>query len=1016
MHEGIKVKFPNGFPSPEYEERMNREIEVITSMGYAGYHLIVQDYLAYGRLLGYLNPDEIANAPLSIEELDKQLTESGNLRIGHGIGPGRGSAAGSLCCYLLGITDVDPIKYDLLFERFLNKDRVSMPDIDSDFKTDIREKVIEYCANKYGKDNVCRIMTKTYGSSSQSASKDEESEEDNRMSQGNIREAARYLLSEENFYKMQEAGQNEEKQREELANSTERKKTYLNSSDRLAKRFGELRKLKDKQGNELDANKIFSIMEKEISETSKTPELDLKILRLAVNINGLFTGYGQHAAGVIISKDPIRDIVPLFYNKSKQNFQTQCLMSQAEAKGLLKMDFLGLTNLDIITNICRYPSDESQIEGRLQNYEEREKIFNDANIYNDIFANGYTQGIFQFEAPAMKRYLKNLRPENFEDIVLLNAANRPGPQDYIPEITAWKWYNKFNGDYEQYSAKIKEIYPFNAERMQEAKNAGLEYEYSKFYDERGNVLKKPGKTITIDCPALNKILEPTYGCPIYQEQIMRIFQDMAGYSLGGADIVRRYMSKKKMDKLAHEEQAFIYGDPERGIDGCMKKQNITEQQAKELFDQMMPFAKYGFNKSHAVAYSQVAVYTAFLKRYHTLDFFRYSLKATKAIEEIDDFVSEMRKFGIRLLPPDIMKSKNDFTVEIKEENGKTRKDIRFGLTNIKNVTKGAWTIEHPTTCVQEFIRLNPDVPTADIEIFAQLGLFKTRWETASPEAQAKEEKIVNGSRKAILMWIAKYCDSYKKLLRHHDNAVALRAQLKQMEAEGKKETPEYAEISKEFEKTKVAYKNLGDKMQTEATNDPEGILNPNYNSVTPHVISASEVRENRNVEMDLLRNCYDIKESYYKLQKSGKRTTFADVERAGKALDVPCIILKTTDVPYYTGKHNPYYLATIMDMKGHVITRRFDTPLANMTEGILQINPDCKRYFISKESHQSLGVSFGENSRKETPIPPLPEYHKAAQKTLQEGKEFFQKITKNESEEKEEEQPDDGSDDYGDDI
>lgn len=986
VHEGIKVKFPDGFPSPEYEDRMNREIEVITGMGYAGYHLIVQDYLAYGRLLGFLSPEEIESAPLSIEELDQYLTDQNNPRIGHGIGPGRGSAAGSLCCYLLGITDVDPIKYDLLFERFLNVERVSMPDIDSDFKTDIREKVISYCEAKYGKDNVCRIMTKNYGMSKQEAGDYDTDEEDNRMSKGNIRLAARYLAAEENYKKEQEVISDEEALNEVKKNAKEEERKYLNSADRLSKRFNELIALKDESGNTFDPNKVFGIMEKEIAETSQTPELDTKILHLAVDLDGIFTGYGQHAAGVIISKDPIKDIVPLFYNTTKQNLETQCQMAQAEAKGLLKMDFLGLKNLDIITNIAKYPTKDTDVDKRLQDYSEREKIFADPAIYKDIFAAGQTQGVFQFEKPAMKRFLKNLQPESFEDVVLLNAANRPGPMAYIPEITAWKWYNKFNGDYEKYSQKIKEIYPFNQAAKAKAEANKLEYEYDKFYDNKGNVRKTPLKTITIDCPALNKILEPTYGCPIYQEQIMRIFQDMAGYSLGGADVVRRYMSKKKMDKLAHEEQAFIYGDPERGIEGCMKKQGITEQQAKELFDQMMPFAKYGFNKSHAVAYSQVALYTAYLKRYHPYDFYRYSLNAVKSLDEIDEFIMEMRQRGIRLLPPSLEKSSNDFTVEYREDNS-GKADIRFGFSAVKGV--GNQTIAYPTTCVQEFIKKNPDVALASIQSFAKLGMFTSRWMRPTDAAKKYEEYLVNESRTPILNWIAKYGDNYKKLCKAEETCAALEAEIIRLKEAEDTEILESKE--KELTKAENTKNNLREKMLKEAESDPECFRSEAYKTAKPYTESNAEVRQNRNAEMEMTRNCFSVRSSYEKLRKTNKRFTFADVERTGKDLSVPCIILSVNEAPYYTKtRHTPYYMATLMDMKGQVISRRFDTPLTGMTEGILQIYPDSKRMFIAKEEPKSLGVSFGENSRNASKEEPLPEYHKNG--VSKEGRNFFQEM------------------------
>lgn len=656
VEQGVKERFPNGLPEG-YRERIDYEKGVIKEMGYAGYHLIVQDYLNYGRLLGYLTEDEIKDAPLTIEELRVYVKEKhpeGNLGIG--IGPGRGSAGGSLCCYLLGITDVDPIKYGLLFERFLNVERVSMPDIDSDFRSDVRDKTYEYCMNKYGKDRVCKVMTKTY-----------------LAAKGAIRTAARYLGGRdsneiENSFDeyvaslTMNASEIKEKKNEIKVQADGIKHQYLNVSEVLCKKYDEYAKNPKMSSAEI----IAKLQEGFPNEISKD------ILSLSGKIENMFTVYGKHAAGVIISKDDISGIVPIMYDEKDKVFKTQCIPAQAEAKGLLKMDFLGLTNLAIITNIIRTKGKEDY---NLQSPDSIARILGNKEIYEKIFATGLTHGVFQFESPGMKRMLQDFKPESFDDIVLLVAAYRPGPMDYIPEIIAQKWHEK---DPQKYPA--------------------------------------PKKSITLQNADLAKILEPTYGCPIYQEQIMKIFQDMAGYSLGGADVVRRYMSKKKVAKLAHEKHTFIYGDPDRGIPGCIAKQGITEKEADDLFEQMMPFAKYGFNKSHAVEYAIVSMFTAYLKYAHTADFYRCSMDAMDKTEKLIPYIEEAKEFGIKVLPPDIEKSENLFKV-----NPDNEKQIFYGFSNIKGI--GSLDITNRTKNAEEFIKTNLNVSVKDITKLALLGLF-----------------------------------------------------------------------------------------------------------------------------------------------------------------------------------------------------------------------------------------------------------------------------------------------------
>lgn len=409
-------------------------------------------------------------------------------------------------------------------------------DIDSDFKTDVRAKVEDYCRAKYGAECICKIMTKSYGAT-----------------KGNLRLAARYygtIAYEEEYGEFAEendaiqSAQSLEELEEVLADADPKYKEYMkpwyNKADKLAKAF-------DNDG---------------VLDPEAYPEDERRIIELANTLEGLFTGYGQHAAGTIISSTDVTNVIPLMWNKKKGAMETQCTMAQAEAKGLLKMDFLGLQNLDIITNIIQKPWRKMDQDGLLQDYKRRDEMLKDPKIYRDIFWTGLTQGVFQFESDGMKKMLMDFKPETFEDIILLVAAYRPGPLQYLPEIIQQKQYTD--------------------------QQAGKEWASV----EKIGKIDKPKHSINIDNKALNDILEPTYGCIIYQEQVMQIFQNLAGYSLGGADLVRRAMSKKKTTALEKERIVFLHGDPERGIEGCIKKQGISEKDANNLFDQMMEFAKY----------------------------------------------------------------------------------------------------------------------------------------------------------------------------------------------------------------------------------------------------------------------------------------------------------------------------------------------------------------------------------------------------------------------------------------
>ena len=688
IEKDIPDKFPEGLPDG-YRERLDHEKEVIKKMGYSGYHLIVQDYAKYASLLGYLPISMVKDAPLTIDELEKYVQDyldKGGKKIGLGIGPGRGSAAGSLCCYILGITNIDPVKYDLYFERFLNTERVSMPDIDLDFKTDIRDKVYEYCSHRYGEENVCKIMTKSYCAP-----------------KGAFRFAGRYLLAKE-AHDLGLTSAADLRTPEYL----KIKKKYFDASAKLAKTVADL----EKNPNNTESV-IMDILEKQYADTQNpSNEVYRDILEHSAIVANMYTSSGQHAAGCIISSKPVKDTFPVAWNTSNNTFQIQCEMAKAEERGLLKMDLLGLSNLDIITEITKYPTLSLwQPLDIFQSVAGIEQVINDPNVPKAIFATGLTHGVFQFESPGMKDMLVKFSPETFEDFILLVAAYRPGPLDYIPEIIEQKWYMK---DPQKYLT-----------------------------EHNGN---KPKRSITLNNAALEEILAPTYGCPIYQEQIMRIFQEMAGYSLGGADIVRRYMSKKKVDKLAYEKKTFIYGDEARGIPGCMKKHGLTEREADDLFEQMMPFAKYGFNKSHATCYALISVFTAYLKYYRTEDFFRSSMTAMDNTDKIVPYITEAHdSFGIETLPPSIMKSHNKFTVE---EKGK----IRYGFSSIKGL--GGLPDEfYRTTCAEEFIVKNPDIGIGDIAVLAELGLFKSVYYMQTESQTKISEEMTKGHNKDIIDFI-----------------------------------------------------------------------------------------------------------------------------------------------------------------------------------------------------------------------------------------------------------------------
>ena len=836
---GIKRRFPNGVPDERYDARLKYELDIITKMGYSSYHLIVADFLNYARTLGYLPDDMIPNAPLSTEAVEKLLKDRGIECIGYNIGPGRGSCVGSLACYYLGISDIDPIPYNLLFERFLNPERVSMPDVDSDYRPDIREKTIEYCKAKYGAEKICQIMTKQYGSI-----------------KGNLRLAARYLGSKEHYDTKSEC------------KIDIYLKPWYTLADSLSK------KVKDGE-----------LPEENYSDKEKA------IIDLALSLDGVFLNYGQHAAGTIISSIAPENIIPLMFNSSKGNMETQCTMAQAEAKGLLKMDFLGLINLAIITSIMRRTKDN-----RLQDITLRESLLADKAVYEKIFATGLTHGVFQFESDGMKKMLTDFKPESFEDIILLVAAYRPGPLDYIPEITAAKWFNKFNGDFVSYERMIKKLYPFSKEVYEEKKAKNIAY----FYDENGNLLRYVPHSVSLKNDTLDSILNATYGCPIYQEQIMQIFQKMAGYSLGGADVVRRYMSKKKEDKLAKEKKAFIFGDEERGIPGCMKLQGITEQEAEILFNQLMPFAKYGFNKSHATAYALVAFFTAFLKLYHPAEFFAESLNYISKLAEVAPFVKEMAHpaFGIKILPPSALNSENSFIA--------VDKSVRFGLSYIKGLSEVDFI---RTANPLEFIDINYHLPVSVTEKLIKSGLF----DDSEP------------NRQKLFTWFTENSEKIKDI-----NKIKTKID----------------ELADETELTEQEIIKKSNKLNEKLQCSKEQVESP---AVYSHI--TSDIIKSRTWELEMLGCVFSTQKSDNIIKSQPEQLGF-EVLQAGDAR-INATVISCSEEKKTKTSSVPYYEVTLRDRFGQEITRRFDKPIT-IPEGSFYLLSDEQKFFFCKESNAKL--------------------------------------------------------------
>ncbi len=529
--EGMKRRYPDD--DGTLQKRLNYELGVIHDMGYVDYFLIVWDFIHFARSRDIM------------------------------VGPGRGSAAGSIVSYCLEITDIDPIRYDLLFERFLNPERVSMPDIDIDFCFERRQEVIDYVVEKYGKDNVVQIVT--FGTLA---------------AKGVVRDVGRVLDM-----------------------------PYARC-DAIAKMIpGDL-------GMTLDKALQQSPDLKAVYEQDE----DVKyLIDMAKRLEGLPRHTSMHAAGVVIGQSAMDEFVPLS-RASDGTITTQFTMTTLEELGLLKMDFLGLRTLTVIQNAVRQVKSNHGVSLDMGAID-----YNDKAVLDSI-GTGKCEGVFQLESTGMKSFMKELKPENLEDIIAGISLYRPGPMDFIPK-------------------------------------------YLKGKNDKSS--------ITYDCPQLEPILKPTYGCIVYQEQVMQIVRDLAGYTMGRSDLVRRAMSKKKTAVMEKERRNFVYGNEEEHVKGCIHN-GIAEATANHIYDEMTDFARYAFNKSHAACYAVVAYQTAFLKYYYPREYMAALMTSIMDnITKVSEYILVCRQMGIEILPPDINEGQSGFSV--------SGNAIRYGLSAIKSV-------------------------------------------------------------------------------------------------------------------------------------------------------------------------------------------------------------------------------------------------------------------------------------------------------------------------------------------
>ena len=699
-YDGLKERYGEDFNAPAGEsgqtlkERLDYELNVIKTMGYVDYFLIVWDFINYAKQNDIM------------------------------VGPGRGSAAGSIVSYCLKITNIDPIRYNLLFERFLNPERVSMPDIDIDFCFERRQEVIDYVGRKYGAEKVVQIVT--FGTLA---------------AKGVIRDVGRVM---------------------------DLPYAYVDS---LAKMIP----------NELNITIEKALqMNPDLRKAYETDEQVRELIDMSKRLEGLPRHTSMHAAGVVICSRPAEELVPLSRG-ADGSITTQFTMTTIEELGLLKMDFLGLRTLTVLQDAVRLVKQSKGIEIDLDHID-----FDDKKVLSSI-GTGKTDGVFQLESAGMRNFMKELKPQNLEDIIAGISLYRPGPMDFIPKYIKGK---------------------------------------SNFAN------------VTYSCPQLEPILSSTYGCIVYQEQVMQIVRDLGGYTLGRSDLVRRAMSKKKQSVMEKERANFIYGNVEEGVPGCVSK-GISEQVASQIYDEMMDFAKYAFNKSHAACYAVVAYQTAYLKYYHPVEFMAALM--TSVIDnsgKVAEYIMTCRNMGIQILPPDINHGEIGFSVD--------GNAIRYSLNAIKSV--GRPVIE---AVVKE---------RKEMGEFKNLQDFMTRMADKDMNRKAIENFIKAGAFDSLGGTRKQYMSAYMQLLDHilHDRKNNMAGQMSLfdiVDEEDKKDydiqLPDVGEYSKDmllsFEKEVLGIYISGHPLEEQEELWKKGITNTTADFALDEETGSTRVRDNDSV-------------------------------------------------------------------------------------------------------------------------------------------------------------------------
>ncbi len=738
---GEDIDAPAGNSGQSFKERLDYELSVIQTMGYVDYFLIVWDFINYAKSNGIM------------------------------VGPGRGSAAGSIVAYALKITNIDPIKYNLLFERFLNPERVSMPDIDIDFCYERRQEVIDYVSRKYGSEKVVQIVT--FGTM---------------LAKGVIRDVGRVM---------------------------DLPYAYVDS---LAKM------IPNEPGITIDRALQIN---PELRKQYDTDEQVRTLIDMSKRLEGLPRHTSMHAAGVVICSRPAEELVPLSRG-SDGAITTQFTMTTIEELGLLKMDFLGLRTLTVLRDAVALIEKDTGVHIDIDNIG-----FDDKKVFTSI-GSGRTDGVFQLESGGMKSFMKELKPENFEDIIAGISLYRPGPMDFIPK-------------------------------------------YIKGKNSLGD--------ITYSCPQLEPILAPTYGCIVYQEQVMQIVRDLGGYTLGRSDLVRRAMSKKKQAVMEKERANFVYGNEQEGVPGCASN-GISEQVASQIYDDMMDFAKYAFNKSHAACYAVVSYQTAYLKYYYPVEFMAALM--TSVIDnpgKVAEYIMVCRNMGISILPPDINQGESGFSVD--------GKSIRYALTAIKSV--GRPVID---TVVKERNERGP---------YTNLKDFITRVADKEVNRKAIENFIKAGAFDSLPGTRKQFMSAYVQIMDHivHDrkNNMAGQMSLFDIVDESQKEEfevklPDVGEYSKEmllaFEKEVLGVYISGHPLEEQEELWRKGITNTTADFMLDEETQETVVRDNQTAVIGGM-----IAEKKIKYTKNDKIMSFLQVEDLAGSVEV---IVFPRDYEKYSAK------------------------------------------------------------------------------------------------------------------